>query len=76
MKNMKMKTIIAVAALVCASAASASTNYVNRAVRRANLVGVVQEMSGDGELADAAAFRRELERVDAAAKGSAPYPDA
>ena len=63
---MKMKTIIAVAALVCVSAASASTNYVNRAVRRANLVGVVQEMSGDSELADAAAFRRELERVDAA----------
>ena len=73
---MKMKTIIAVAAHACASVASASTNYVNRAVRRANLVGVVQEMSGDGELADAAAFRRELERVDTAAKGSAPYPDA
>ena len=63
---MNMKTIIALAAVAVAAVASASTNYVSRAVKRGNLVGVVQEMSGDSELADAAAFRRELERVDAA----------
>ena len=63
---MNMKTIIALAAVAVAAVASASTNYVSRAVKRGNLVGVVQEMSGDGALADPAEFRKELERVDAA----------
>ena len=62
---MKMKTIIAVAALACASVASASTNYVEVAKKSWSLVAVVQQMAKDPELADPAAFRKTLEAVDA-----------
>ena len=61
---MKMKTIIAVAALACASVASASTNYVEVAKKNWSLVAVVQQMAKDPELADRAAFRKTLEAVD------------
>ena len=62
---MKMKTIIAVAALACASVASASTNYVEVARKHWSLIAVVQQMAKDPELADRAAFRKTLEAVDA-----------
>ena len=62
---MKMKTIIAVAALACASVASASTNYVEVARKHWSLIAVVQQMAKDPELADPAAFRKTLEAVDA-----------
>ena len=61
---MKMKTIIAVAALACASVASASTNYVEVAKKTWNLSSVVQRMTKDPALADPAAFRKTLEAVD------------
>ena len=61
---MKMKTIIAVAALACASVASASTNYVEVAKKNWSLVATVQQMAKDPELADRAAFRKTLEAVD------------
>ena len=60
-----MKTIIAVAALACASVASASTNYVEVAKKSWSLVAVVQQMAKDPELKDRAAFRKTLEAVDA-----------
>ena len=63
---MKMKTIIAVAALACASVASASTNYVEVAAKNWNLVGVIKQMAKDPALADPAAFRTTLEAVDKA----------
>ena len=62
---MKLKNIIAVAALACASVASASTNYVEVAKKNWSLVAVVQQMAKDPELADRAAFRKTLEAVDA-----------
>ena len=61
---MKMKTIIAVAALACASVASASTNYVEVAKKNWSLIATVQQMAKDPELADRAAFRKTLEAVD------------
>ena len=63
---MKMKTIIAVAALACASVASASTNYVEVATKTRNLYATVKAMGNDPELADPAAFRATLEAVDKA----------
>ena len=63
---MKMKTIIAVAALACASAASASTNYVEVAVKTRNLCATVQKMEKDPALAEPAAFKAALESVDKA----------
>ena len=63
---MKMKTIIAVAALACASAASASTNYVEVAVKTRNLCATVQKMEKDPTLAEPAAFKAALESVDKA----------
>ena len=61
---MKLKNIIAVAALACASVASASTNYVEVAKKNWSLVTTVQQMAKDPELADRAAFRKTLEAVD------------
>ena len=63
---MKMKTIIAVAALACASVASAATNYVEQLAKRHDPIGVVHTMSSDPALADSAAFRAALEAVDRA----------
>ena len=63
---MKMKTIIAVAALACTSVASASTNYVEVATKTRNLCATVRAMGSDPELADPAAFRATLEAVDKA----------
>ena len=62
---MQMKTIIAVAALACASAASASTNYVEVAKKNWSLIATVQQMAKDPELADRAAFLKTLKIVDA-----------
>ena len=71
---MKVKTIIAVAALACASVASASTNYVELAAKRHNLGSVVRDMRCDTALTDAAAFRTALEAVDrSAADGETPF---
>ena len=64
---MKMKMIMTVAAVAVATVAGASTNYVERAVKRGNLVQTVSEMSRDGNLADPAAFRTALEAFDKAA---------
>lgn len=62
---MKMKTIIAVAALAFASVASASTNYVE-VMKKSYLTDVVRMMTNDPELADADKFRKTLEDFDAA----------
>jgi hypothetical protein len=61
---MKLKNIIAVAALACATVASASTNYIEVAKKSWSLVAVVQQMAKDPALADRAAFRKTLEAVD------------
>ena len=63
---MNMKNIIAVAALACATVASASTNYVEVAAKSHNLYATVKAMESDPELADPAAFRATLEQVDKA----------
>ena len=63
---MKMKTIIAVAALACASVASAATNYVAIAAKSHNANQVVSAMMRDSELSEPAAFRAALEAVDLA----------
>ena len=54
---MKMKTIIAVAALACASVASASTNSAENADKGHSLVLAVREMAKDSALAESDAFR-------------------
>ena len=61
---MKMKTIIAVAALACASIASAATNYVAIAAKSHNANQVVSAMMRDSELSEPDAFRAALEAVD------------
>ena len=61
---MKMKTIIAVAALACASVSSAATNYVTIAAKSHNANQVVSAMMRDSELSEPAAFRAALEAVD------------
>lgn len=61
---MKLKNIIAVAAVAVATVAGASTNYVEVAREHWSLVSVVQKMAKDPELSDRAAFRKTLEAVD------------
>ena len=61
---MKMKTIIAVAAVAVATVAGASTNYVEYAAKNRNLFLTLVAMGRDGELADPAAYRATLEAVD------------
>ena len=63
---MKLKNIIAVAAVAVATVAGASTNYVERAAQCRNLIVAVREMSRDTALAEPAAFRAELEALDKA----------
>ena len=63
---MKLKNIIALAALACASVACASTNYVEVAEKHRNLIVAVQRMSQDPALADPTAFRAALEDLDGA----------
>ena len=64
---MNLKKIIAVAALACASAASASTNYVEVAAKGHSLVLAVREMAKDPALAEPDAFRAALEDLDRSA---------
>ena len=64
---MKMKNIIALAAVAVATVAGASTNYVARVKAGGNAMTVIRDMRNDGELAEPAAFREALEAVDAAA---------
>ena len=71
---MNMKKIIAVAALACASVASASTNYVENADKGHSLVLAVREMAKDPALAEPDAFRAALEDLDqSAATGNVRY---
>ena len=61
---MNMKKILALAAVAVATVAGASTNYVELAARRGHIAYVVAEMSRDSELADPAAFRAALVKLD------------
>lgn len=63
---MKVKMIIALAAVAIATVAGASTNYVE-VLKKNNLTSVVNMMTKDPELADADRFRRTLEDFDATA---------
>lgn len=63
---MKMKTIVAVAAVAVATVAGASTNYIEVAAKSRNLCATVGAMERDPALADPAAFRAALEAVDRA----------
>lgn len=63
---MKAKMIIALAAVAVATIAEASTNYVE-VLKKSHLTNVVNLMTKDPELADAAEFRRTLEAFDSAA---------
>ena len=57
---MKMKSIIALAAIAVAAVASASTNYVARVARDSNPAFVYREMAHDSELAKPEVFRAAL----------------
>jgi len=61
---MNMKKIIALSAVAVAAVAGASTNYVELAEKRRNLVVTVNEMSRDPALANPTAFRAALEDLD------------
>ena len=74
MSKMKTKMIMTVAAVALATVAGASTNYVDVAAKRGNLVYAVNEMALDGELSEPAAFRAALEALDrGAATGKVCY---
>ena len=64
MIQMKMKSILALAAVAVATVAGASTNYAEVAVGRCNVFSAVYSMARDGELSDPAAFRAALETLD------------
>ena len=61
---MKMKSIIALAAIAVAAVASASTNYAARVARDSNPAFVYREMAHDSELAKPEVFRAALEDID------------
>ena len=64
MIQMKMKSILALAAVAVATVAGASTNYAERVARYHNPAYVVFEMTRDSELTDADALRAALEDLD------------
>ena len=68
---MKMKMLVALAAVAVATVAGAETNYVERANKCRCLMTVVRDMAKDTALAEPAAYRAALEELDRAIAGGA-----